>query len=60
VNDLVNDSYEFPISIIDQLTIFNKQIVKYINVEKTVTILSAFPIFLHDYYGNDEILKLLK
>lgn len=57
MNNVVYSSYEFPKTIIDQLTIFNKQIEKYINVKQTVAVLSAFPIFLHDYYGNEEIQK---
>jgi hypothetical protein len=60
MNEVVNDSYNFPTTIIDQLTIFNKQLEKYININKKVAVLSAFPIFLHDYYGNEEIKNRLK
>lgn len=60
MNDIVNDTYQFPISIIDQLTIFSKQIEKHINKDKTVAVLSAFPIFLHDYYGNEELRKRIE
>jgi hypothetical protein len=60
MNDIVNDKYQLPISIIDQLTIFSKQIEKHINKDKTVAILSAFPIFLHDYYGNEELIKRIE
>lgn len=60
MNDIVNDTYQLPISIIDQLTIFSKQIEKHINKDKTVAILSAFPIFLHDYYGNEELIKRIE
>lgn len=60
MNDIVNDTYQFPISVIDQLTIFSKQIEKHINKDKTVAILSAFPIFLHDYYGNEELRKRIE
>lgn len=55
MNKIVNDSYDFPNSIIDQLTIFDKQIEKHISIEQTVAVLSAFPIFIHDYYGNEEL-----
>jgi hypothetical protein len=60
MNDIVNDINQFPISIIDQLTIFGKQIEKYISKDKTVSVLSAFPIFLHDYYGNEELRKRIE
>ena len=59
MNEVINSSYEFPIAIVDQITIFNKQLEKYINIDKTVAVLSAFPIFLHDYYGNEELKKRL-
>lgn len=57
MNNIVHHSYEFPKAIVDQLTIFSKQIEKYISVDKTVAVLSAFPVFLHDYYGNKEMKK---
>jgi len=57
MNDLVNNRYELPVAIIDQMTIFNKQLEKYINIDQTVAVLSAVPIFLHDYYGNEELKK---
>lgn len=59
MNILVNNTYELPNAIIDQLTIFNNQIEKYINKDKTVAVLSAFPVFLHDYYGNEEMKQRL-
>jgi len=57
MNELVNSIYEFPHAIVDQLTIFNKQIERHIIIDKTVVVLSSFPIFLHDYYGNEELRK---
>lgn len=60
MNDLVNDTFTFPDAIIDQLTIFRKQLEKHINIYKTVAVLSAFPIFLHDYYGNEELRKRIE
>jgi hypothetical protein len=60
MNKVVNNSYEFPDEIIDQLTIFNKQIEKHINIDKTVAVLSSFPIFLHDYYGNEDLKKRIE
>lgn len=60
MNEIINNKYEFPTEIIDQLTIFNKQLEKHINTDQTVAVLSAFPIFLHDYYGNEELKKRLE
>lgn len=60
MNEIVHNSYEFPKMLIDQITIFNKQIEKHINVDSTVAVLSSFPIFLHDYYGNEEIKKRIE
>ena len=60
MNQIVNDIYELPIEIIDQLTVFSNQLDKYIKIDSTVSILSSFPIFLHDYYGNIKLVTLLK
>ncbi len=60
MNIIVNNLDVFPNDVIDQLTIFNNQLTKYINIDKTVAILSAFPVFLHDYYGNEEIKKRIE
>jgi hypothetical protein len=50
-NFIVNDKFEFPIDIIEQLTIFKNQKEKFINKEAKVAVLSAFPLMLLDYYG---------
>lgn len=55
MNYLVTDSYSFPIDIVTQFIIFSNQLEKYINPYSKVAVLSAFPIFLHDYYGNQGI-----
>jgi len=60
MNAVVSNSYEFPNAIVDQLTIFKKQLEKHITIDQTVAVLSAFPIFLHDYYGNDELKKRIE
>ena len=52
-NFIVNNKFEFPIKIIEQLEIFNNQKSKYIDIENKVAVISAFPIFLLDYYGID-------
>ncbi len=50
-NFIVNDNFEFPTKIIEQLEIFDNQKSKYIDIENKVAVLSAFPIFLLNYYG---------
>lgn len=50
-NYIVNNNFAFPTKIIEQLEIFNNQKSKYIDIENKVAVLSAFPIFLLDYYG---------
>ncbi len=55
MNRIVNDFFEFPVAIIEQSTIFKNQLEKYIKIDQTVAVLSAFPVFLHDYYGNEKI-----
>ena len=60
MNKIVSNIFELPSLIIEQNTIFKCQLEKHINKDKTVSILSAFPIFLHDYYGNEETKKMLK
>ena len=57
MNKIVNNSYDFPGNVIEQLVIFNNQLEKYIQIDKTVAVHSSFPVFLHDYYGNEEIKK---
>ncbi|RLA79870.1 MAG: hypothetical protein DRG78_12075 [Epsilonproteobacteria bacterium] len=50
-NFIVHDKFEFPTKIIEQIKIFENQKSKYIDKENKVAVLSAFPIFLLDYYG---------
>ena len=60
MNLIVNDKYEFPVSIINQGLIFVNQLNKFINIDSTVSVLSSFPPFLHDYYGNKKFVEILK
>jgi hypothetical protein len=59
MNYIVNNSYSFPEGIIAQIHVFSKQLEKHINVDCTVSVLSSFPIFLHDYYGNSSIKDII-
>ena len=40
-------------NIINQKSIFNKQLDKYISKEEKVLVLSAFPFFLIEYFGEE-------
>jgi hypothetical protein len=60
MNYIVSDSFILPNEIISQLIIFSKQMEKYVDVDATIAVLSAFPIFVHDYYGNDETKKRIE
>ncbi len=54
-NFIVNDSFELPNSLIEQIEIFEKQKLKYINIDNKVAVLSSFPLFLLDYYGLENL-----
>ena len=60
MNYIVFDLFEFPQEIVSQSAIFSKQIEKHINNEcPTVAVLSAFPVFVHGYYGNQRTKELI-
>lgn len=60
MNYLVNDSYSMPQNIEAQSTIFENQYTKYINHKcPKVAVLSAFPIYVLDYYGVEGLAKKL-
>ncbi len=53
LNYVINDKFEYPRKIEGQMNLFNSQLDKYINKQcPEVAVLSAFPVFIHDYYGN--------
>lgn len=55
-NFIINDKFEKPINhdtnIINQNSIFLSQLEKYIDQKGMVAVLSAFPFFVIDYYGD--------
>ena len=52
MNDLVYGGFVIPDKIVSQLEVFNKQLEKYISKKcPSVSVLSAFPMFVLDYYG---------
>lgn len=61
MNYIVNDMYIFPEKIESQLDIFENQFIKYIEFKcPVVAVLSAFPIFIYDYYGNVKTKNILE
>ncbi|MCK5726170.1 MAG: hypothetical protein KAH22_05010 [Thiotrichaceae bacterium] len=59
LNYLINGSFCFPVELIDQVTIYLAQKEKYINPNNQVAVLSAFPVFIADYYGYNNIPSLI-
>lgn len=59
MNFIVNDNYSIPHNSITQHEIFVNQLEKYIKVDSTVAVLSAFPVFIFDYYGYKIINNLI-
>ena len=60
MNYIVSNLYEFPQKIVLQDIIFQKQLELFINKKcPKVAVLSAFPIFIHDYYGNEKTKDLI-
>lgn len=61
MNYIVTDNYSFPTDYFLQSLIFEKQKVKYgAKDDKTVAVLSAFPIFIYDYFGSITLEEKLK
>ncbi|WP_339008341.1 hypothetical protein [Fusobacterium animalis] len=51
--EITNINYEIYSNMINQESIFNKQLDKYISEEEKVLVLSAFPFFLIEYFGEE-------
>jgi len=60
MNFIVNKRFEFPQYLAYQSEIFEHQLQNYINKDETVAVLSAFPIFLFEYYGPRTIKSILQ
>jgi hypothetical protein len=61
MNYLIHDVFELPQQIESQSNIFSKQLEKHINHKcPKVAVLSAFPIYVLDYYGAETLKKKLK
>lgn len=60
MNFIVNDDYTLPKKYISQHKIFENQLNKYLNIDSTVAVLSAFPVFIFDYYGYNKVNELIQ
>ncbi|NQY36446.1 MAG: hypothetical protein HRT37_16000 [Alteromonadaceae bacterium] len=57
-NELVNDSVNLPDDILSQDDIFENQKRKHIEPNNLISVISAFPLMLHEYYGMELFDKL--
>lgn len=57
---IIHDHFDFPESVYSQSEIFYSQLEKYILKKcPEVSVLSAFPVFFHDYFGNKKTKEIL-
>ena len=59
MNFLFRDLFELPAELIAQQAIFSKQLEKHIIPYARVAVLSAFPVFLYDYYGDQKTKEII-
>lgn len=60
MNYIVNNTYSFPNNIESQYSIFQNQLEKYISQScPQVSVLCSFPVFVHDYFGNEKTKELI-
>lgn len=60
MNYLCDNKFLLPIQLFTQSRIFSDQITKYITPHSKVAVLSSFPVFVHDYYGNENTLLKIR
>lgn len=59
-NYLLKNDYSYPVELMEQSEIFEAQLNKYISQQcPVVAVLSAFPLFIQNYYGADRLNKIL-
>lgn len=60
MNFIVNNINDYPKTLESQSNIFSNQLEKYIKKPcPKVSVLSAFPVFIHDYFGNNKTKELI-
>ncbi len=60
MNYIALGDFELPNQIIDQDYIFAQQLEKFIKPKSEVSVLSAFPAFIHDYFGNKKTIEMIR
>ncbi|MDD7915898.1 hypothetical protein [Polaribacter ponticola] len=60
LNFIMNNDFSIPKNNVSQKDIFLKQLEKHINIDSSIAVLSAFPLFLFDYYGLQTIKDLIE
>ena len=60
MNFIVNNTFCVSNKMIPQIEIFESQLEKHIKIDSSISVLSAFPVFLFDYYGFRTINKLIQ
>ena len=58
-NFIINDVYTSTSELFEPFEIFDCQLKKYIEPENKVAVLSAFPLFLRDYFGYEKLGEIL-
>ncbi|MFT5730234.1 MAG: hypothetical protein ACI8PB_004412 [Desulforhopalus sp.] len=59
LNHLMTGSFTLPVEISEQLDVFEQQLDKHITPNGEVAVLSAFPVFILDYYGASKLPDLI-
>lgn len=60
LNHLMVSSFSLPEQYFDQPSVFGAQLEKHITPRGEVSVLSAFPVFIADYYGHSKIQSLIE
>ncbi len=60
MNYIVTDNFCLPIESFEQVVIFQKQKVKYIEKDSTISVLSGFPVFIFDYFGYSKLVEIIE
>jgi len=56
---IISGVAEYPSSIIEQTSVFSKQMSDFLQVRQSVSVLGAFPLMILEYYGVEKTLSML-
>lgn len=59
LNFLMTESYTLPTEYFKQGEIFKQQLIKHIKPDNMIAVLSAFPVFIFDYFGASKIEEII-